>query len=96
MALAHRISTEGACAQRRDIQALQQHAVALVNTGRVPEQLQEPLMSGVGALTAAAPPCVPAVPVQPTPPPQPTHDHGHGHGHGHDHGHGNGNQGEGN
>lgn len=97
VALANSISREDACAQRRDIQTLQRHAVALVNTGRVPEELQEPLLSGIGSLTAAAPPCVPAVPVQPTPPQPTPEDHGHGHGHGHGNGHdqGQGNQGDG-
>lgn len=88
-ALATRISHEGACAQRRDIQTLQQRAVSLVNARRVPEDLQEPLMSGVSALTADTPPCVPPVPVQKTPPPAPKPHGHHGHPHGH-HGHGHG------
>lgn len=89
IALANRIAGESACAQRRDIPQLQQRAVALVNTKRVPPTLQDTLMSGVNALAADMPPCVPAVPVQ-TPPPAPApppHDHGHGHDH-HGHGHG--------
>ena len=83
-ALATQIQHEGACAQRHDIQRLQQQAQNLVNSRRVPEELQEPLMSGVNALAADSPPCVPPVPVQPAPPPQPPpkhekHDHPHDH-----------------
>ena len=87
--LANRISGESACAQRRDIHLLQQRTLNLVNARRVPPELQDTLMSGVNALAADAPPCVPAVPVQttPSPPPAPpVHDHHphdkHGHGHG--------------
>jgi hypothetical protein len=80
VALANRISNERACAQRRDIRLLQQRAVNLVNARRVPTDLQDPLMSGVNALAADTPPCVPAVPVQPTPPPAPAPPpHGHDH-----------------
>jgi hypothetical protein len=43
--------------------------VRLVNARRVPEQLQDTLMSGVNALAADAPPCIPTVPVQTTPAP---------------------------
>jgi hypothetical protein len=92
VSLANRIAGEGACAQRRDIHTLQLHAVNLVNTGRVPAELQEQMMSGVSALAADAPPCVPAVPVQttPAPPPAPApppHPKPHGHDHGNDHHH---------
>ena len=76
-ALANRIAHEGACAQRRDIQLLQQRATQLVNSRRVPHDLEEPLMSGVNALAADTPPCVPVVPVQPAPPPPKPHGHGH-------------------
>jgi hypothetical protein len=89
-ALATRIAHEGACAQRRDIRLLQQRTVRLVNTSRVPTELQDPLMSGVNALAEDMPPCVPAVPAQntnPPPPPPPKHGHGHDHEHGHGHGH---------
>jgi hypothetical protein len=94
--LASRIAHEGACAQRRDIQTLQQHTMNLVNARRVPEQLQDTLMSGVNALAADAPPCIPAVPVQttpapPAPSPHPPHPRPHPHpgpGPGHHHGHG--------
>jgi hypothetical protein len=95
IALAGRISTEGACAQVRDIPKLHARAVALVNARRVPAELQEPLISAVNALAAESPVCLPSVPASsaepaPTPPPRP-HGHGHepGHGPGHgDHGHG--------
>ena len=95
-ALATRISHEGACAQRRHITLLQQRAVKLVNTHQVPAAIQDPLMSGVNALAADSPPCVPAVPVQRTttvtPPPAPYHPRPHPHPHPkppkHEHGHG--------
>ena len=93
IALARRISSEGACAQARDIRKLHARAIALVNARRVPAELQEPLLSGVNALAAEQPVCLPSVPassttpaVTPPPPPRP---HGHEHGHGH-HGHGHG------
>ncbi|HEV2591837.1 MAG TPA: hypothetical protein VGU02_08080 [Gaiellaceae bacterium] len=96
-ALATRISHEGACAQRRDITLLQQRTVRLVNARQVPPAIQDPLMSGVNALAADSPPCIPAVPVTtvvstttPPPAPRPSHHpkpprHGHEHDH---HGHG--------
>jgi hypothetical protein len=81
VALANRISKESACAQRRDIHLLQQRTLKLVNARRVPTDLQDTLMSGVNALAADTPPCVPAVPVQTTsvaPPPAPAPPpHGH-------------------
>jgi hypothetical protein len=95
-ALATRIAGEGACAQRRDIATLQQRAVSLVNARRVPAQLQEQLLSGVNALAADAPPCIPSVPVETTPvsPPPKPKPRPHGHAppphHGHDHGPGHG------
>jgi hypothetical protein len=81
VALAHRIQHEGPCAQRRDIALLEQRAVHLVNSGRVPGELQDPLLSGVNALSADRPLCPPAVQPAATttvgpPPPRP---HGHGH-----------------
>ncbi|HEY6963535.1 MAG TPA: hypothetical protein VI408_16740 [Gaiellaceae bacterium] len=93
IALAHRIGHEGACAQARDVPRLRARAIALVNAGKVPSRLEEPLMSGVGALQA--PVCVPPVPAAapapapaPTPAPRPR-PHGHGHDHRPDHhGHG--------
>jgi hypothetical protein len=93
--LAHRVPGEDACAQARDIRSLRSRAIALVNAGRVPEELQEPLMSGVAALAERMPVCLPKVPassVSPPPappaPPSPAphgkrkHEHKHGHGHG--------------
>ncbi len=82
MALAHRIAGEGACAQARDIPLLQKRVIALVNTGRVDDALQEPLMSAVGALAGEQPLCLPSVPAAsttpppPTPPPPPAPKHG--------------------
>jgi hypothetical protein len=87
IALAHRIAGEGACAQAHDIPRLQARATALVNAHRVPASLQEPLMSGVGALGEQTPMCLPAVTTQTTtpkaPPPKPHGKHGHEHDHGH-------------
>lgn len=73
IALTHRIAGENACAQSQDIPKLRTQAVALVNAHRVPAALQEPLLSGVQALGAEAPVCLPSVPVvtttaAPTPP----------------------------
>lgn len=91
IALAHRVPGEGACAQSRDIRVLRQRAIALVNAGRVPAELQEPLMSGVSALAEQMPICLPTVPAStPSPPSSPSphargkgqEKHGHGHGHG--------------
>jgi hypothetical protein len=66
-----------------------------VNADRVPAELQEPLMSGIGALSEQAPMCLPSVTTETTtpavPPPAPKNPHGkHGHEHGHEHGHGKG------
>jgi hypothetical protein len=85
VSLARKISGEHPCAQRRDIRLLQQRALALVNEERVPANLQDPFLSGVNALAADTPPCVPPVPVQRTPVPADTPPHPHGH---HEHGHG--------
>ena len=71
IALAHRVPREEACAQARDIRALQARAVRLVNDGRVPAALQESLLSGVAALAEQAPVCLPKVPAS-TPPPPPS------------------------
>jgi hypothetical protein len=81
IALSHRISHEGTCAQARDIPRLQHGTERLVNTHRVPAALAESLMSGVNALSAQAPVCLPPVPATtvvatPAPPPVP-HRHGH-------------------
>jgi len=50
VALAHQIAGERGCAQSRDIARLRSKAIALVNAGRVPDDLQEPMLSGVAAL----------------------------------------------
>ncbi|HWJ30926.1 MAG TPA: hypothetical protein VNR59_01185 [Gaiellaceae bacterium] len=69
IALAHRIAGEGACAQARDIPRLRTQAIALVNAGKVPSELQEPLMSAVAALAAQQPLCLPTVRTTKSPPP---------------------------
>jgi hypothetical protein len=81
IALTARIAHEGACAQARDIAAVKASAVRLVNQGRVPAKLQEPLLSGVNALGEQTPACVPAV----TPAPASPREHGKGHGRGKGH-----------
>ena len=102
IALAHRVASEDACGQARDIPLLRRRAIALVNAGRVPDELQEPLMSGVAALAEQTPVCLPKVtasspapppPTSPAPPSAPNRK-GHErpaprrhHEHGHDHGH---------
>lgn len=78
IALARRIAHEGACAQVRDIVALQKQSLRLVNAGRVPAKLQEPFLSGVNALGEQKPACVPKV--SPTPP-EDGKDHGKHKGH---------------
>jgi hypothetical protein len=55
--LAHRITSETGCDQARDISRLQARAIVLVNAGRVPHELLEPLLSAVGALGAERPAC---------------------------------------
>jgi hypothetical protein len=93
IALAHRIAGEGACAQARDIPRLRARATALGNAHRVPAELQEPLMSGIGALGEQTPMCLPSVAAETTTPAAPPpasrkahgkqgHEHGHGPGHG--------------
>lgn len=52
IALAHRIANEGAGVQSRDIPRLRNRAVALVNAGKVPADLQEPFLGKVNALGA--------------------------------------------
>jgi hypothetical protein len=99
ISLSQRIAREGACAQKRDIPRLHDRAIALINAGRVPQELQEPLMSGVGALSSQTPVCLANVtpvatsttPAQPSqgddadesPPAKPAKPKGHGHGKGH-------------
>jgi hypothetical protein len=63
-----------------------------VNARRIPAALQEPLSSGVNALSEQTPPCLPAVPAATVTPPAPAPKHGpkppkHRHEH---HGHGKG------
>ena len=86
-ALTDRIAREGACAQARDIAGVSARAVQLVNRGRVPAELQEPLLAGVNALAAQSPPCVQTVPTTvpllPAKPGHQPHDQKHGEKHGH-------------
>jgi hypothetical protein len=85
IALTDRIAAEDPCAQARDIAGVSARAIRLVNQGRVPVELQEPLLAGVNALAAHDPHCV-----QPAPPPapnlQPTKPGHQPHGHDHKHG----------
>jgi hypothetical protein len=93
ISLTHRIAAEGTCAQAHDIPTLRARAVALVNAHRVPAALQEPLISGVNALAATQPVCLPSTPASETTPvvtrPAPApHPRGHPHPHPpHHHGH---------
>jgi len=86
IALSHRISREGPCAQARDITKLGRQAITLVNAHRVPSSLAESLVSGVNALRAQTPVCLPPVttsaPTPVAPPPAPHEKHPHDH---HDH-----------
>ena len=82
IALSHKISREGACAQARDIPTLQHQTEALLNARRVPAALAESLLSGVNALTEQTPVCLPAIPTTTTttqpvvePPPARKHEH---------------------
>jgi hypothetical protein len=52
MALAHRIAAEGAQGQARDIHRLRDRTIELINAGKVPAKLQEPLLSMVNGLAA--------------------------------------------
>jgi hypothetical protein len=60
--LADQIAREAPCAQARDIRALDARRIALVNAHRIPSALQESLSSGVNALVAQTPTCLPSVP----------------------------------
>ena len=75
--LSHRIAHEGACDQVRDIGRLRTTAEHLINTHQVPEALAESMLSGVNALVAETPLCLPPVPASapaPAPaPPRPEH-----------------------
>jgi hypothetical protein len=50
--LAQRIGHEGANGRARDIPRLRDRTIALINAGKVPGKLQEPLLSLVNALAA--------------------------------------------
>jgi hypothetical protein len=83
IALTERIPHEDACAQTHDIAGISARAVQLVDRGRVPADLREPLLAGVNALAARAPSCVRTVTTTPVPPAKPKHGHGdkaHDHG----------------
>ncbi len=62
IALSNRIATEAPCAQARDIRAVRTRSLQLINAKRVPAELQEPFLSGVNALSARTPVCVPPAP----------------------------------
>jgi len=84
--LADQIAREAPCAQARDIRALDARRIALVKAHRIPSALQESLSSGVNALVAQTPTCLPPVPaatVIPEHGKKPKHDH-HGKGRGGD------------
>ncbi len=88
IALTDRIAREGPCAQAHDIAGVSARAAQLVNRGRVPVELQRPLLDGVNALAAHAPACLQAVPttapVLRVKPGHEPHDHDHERGkHGH-------------
>jgi hypothetical protein len=68
--LADRIAHETPCAQARDIQALSKLRTTLINARKVPSELQDPLSSGVNALDALTPLCLPPVPAATTPAPK--------------------------
>jgi hypothetical protein len=93
--LANRIAHEDPCEQKRDLAAVRERAVALVNRHAVPPDLQEQLIAGVNDLADRAPHCAPTpattVPTRTPPNPEDNHGHGRGHGKGHaKHGHGDG------
>jgi hypothetical protein len=50
ISLVHRIAHEGAGRRARDIPVLRDRAIGLINAKRVPETLQEPLLSMVNAV----------------------------------------------
>jgi len=53
IALAHRIANEDGRGRARDVPRLQRRVIALINAGRVPARLQEPLSSAANALAVA-------------------------------------------
>jgi hypothetical protein len=75
IALTERIPHEDACAQTRDIADVSARAVQLVDRGRVPTDLREPLLAGVNELAAHPPSCVRTVTTAPVSPPKPKHGH---------------------
>jgi len=77
IALSHQISRDTSCAaQARDIGKLRDRAFALVNAHRVPSSLAESFISGVNALVAQTPVCLPSVTVTPARPVAPRpHEH---------------------
>jgi len=77
------IASEASCGQARDIAAVSARAIQLVNQGRVPAQLQEPLLAGVNSLAAHHPTCEPPLPASQAPKPKPGHEPHKAH---HDHG----------
>jgi hypothetical protein len=89
--LADKIPHEGPCAQARDIRRLSALRIALVQAHKIPSALQEPLSSGVNALVAQTPVCLPPVPAATVTPPVVTivPEHGKTPEHGH-HGKGKG------
>lgn len=84
--LSEQIAREGSCAQASDIAKLDARAQALVNAHRVPAALAESFMSGVNALQAQAPICLPqatgSAPPPGAPPAAPHDNRGHGDGQG--------------
>jgi hypothetical protein len=86
ISLADKISREEPCAQSRDIRALDRQRVALVNARRVPATLAESFSSGVNALVAKTPPCLPRVPATTVAPPPVTYVPSHGKSKNHNHG----------
>jgi hypothetical protein len=84
-ALAHRLASEsdavaaalaegGACSAQAAGRELRSDATASI--GRVPVRLQEPLSSGVNAVVASLPECVPATPAPAAPKEHPHHEPG--------------------
>jgi hypothetical protein len=69
--------SDAPCAQARDIRVVQARAVRLVNAGRVPAKLQETFLSGVNALAARTPACLPVAAPAPVGTPAAPSAHGH-------------------